>query len=69
MKIVIEINDPMDVADMNVCIEQLFKLTPGNRINIKGLTVLHDVRRQIYEQTINNLSLNDYKLNKKEGKI
>lgn len=69
MKITIEI-EPITIADMSVCINQLFKLARGHQINIIGMQTLENVRVQIYQQVIDNLkTLEVNKLNKKEGKL
>lgn len=69
MKITIEI-EPISFADMNVCINQLFKLAKGHQINIIGMKTLQNVRVQIYQQIKENLkTLEVNKLNKKEEKL
>ncbi len=68
MKITIDI-EPISFADMNVCINQLFRAARGHQINIVGMQTLHDVRVQIFQQMKENLkTLEVNKLNKKEEK-
>ena len=49
MKITIDI-DPVSFADMNVCINQLFRAARGHQINIVGMQTLQNVRVQIFQQ-------------------
>jgi len=55
MVVTVVINDPADVGNLNIAIKQLYRASKGAYINIQGIRLLEQIRRQIFQTVLENI--------------